>query len=110
LHSEQYLSVFPKFFELVIVALIGREEVENHIAKIHHNPAVTGIALFFTFSFVVDTHLVDGSVGERIEHAVTGAGANYKIIGKGYYFFQVYQNDVLAFFIFKGVDNIACKV
>lgn len=84
--------------------------MQDHVAKINHDPAVAGIALFFAFSFMFNADFVDGSIGEGVKHAVAGAGANDEVVGKRRNFLNVEQNDVFAFFVFKGVDYVAGKV
>ena len=84
--------------------------MKDHIAEINHDPTVAGIALFFAFSFVFNADFINCSIGEGVEHAVACAGANDKIIGKGSYIFDVHQDDVFAFFVFKRINDITCKV
>lgn len=84
--------------------------MDNHIAIIHDNPAVSGVPLFFGFLFELLANIVDGTAGERVEHSVAGAGTNDEIIGEGGYAFQVEQDNVFPFFVFKGVDDFAGKI
>jgi len=83
--------------------------MNNNIAVIHDYPAVAGDALLLALLFMFGANVFDGGVGKRIDHAVTGAGANNEIVSKGYDFFQVYQDNIFPFFVFKGVYNFACK-
>lgn len=109
LHSQQYFSIFPQFLEIIKVALIGRKEMHDHIAIIHNYPAVAGEALLLPPFFMFGANVFDGGLGERVYHAVTGAGADDEIVSKRDDFFQVYQDYVLSFFIFKGVYDFASK-
>jgi hypothetical protein len=49
------------------------------------------------------------AVCERVQHPVTGAGADDKIIGKGSNIFYIEQDNIFSLFIFQGVDNGAGK-
>ena len=53
--------------------------------------------------------VLDGGVGKGIDHTVTGAGANDKVIGKGNNILQVQQDDILPLFILQRVYNVAGK-
>ncbi len=56
--------------------------MQDHVAVIHDHPTVTGEALFFALLLVIGADIVDGGIGERVYHAVAGAGADNKIIGE----------------------------
>src|SRR5512140_3805402 len=45
LHSQQDLALLPEFFQVIEVALLGREQVNHDIAVVDHDPAVAGISL-----------------------------------------------------------------
>jgi hypothetical protein len=62
-----------------------------------------------SFFLMFGANILNGGFGERVDHAVTGAGADYEIVGKRDNFFQVYQDDILPLFIFKGVCDFMCK-
>lgn len=83
--------------------------MEDDIAKIHDDPAVAGKALLFAFFRVLGADVFNDRFCERVDHAVTGAGANNEIIGKGNDVFQVNKDDVFPFFIFKGVYDFTSK-
>ena len=83
--------------------------MDDHVAVIHHDPAVAGVPLLFGFLLEFFTDVVDGAVGERVEHTVAGSGADHKIIGKGCDPFQVEQENVFPFFIFQGVYDFTGK-
>jgi hypothetical protein len=83
--------------------------MDNDIAEVHNDPAITGVALFFAFLLVLLADVIDGGVGKRVEHAVTGAGADNEIVGKRNDLFQVDQDDILPFGIFQGVYDFAGK-
>ena len=83
--------------------------MDHYIAKIHNNPAITGETFFFTFLSMSLTYVFHNGIRERIQHAVAGAGAEDEIICKGNNVFQVYENDIFALVIFKGIDNFTSK-
>ena len=83
--------------------------MDNHIAIIYDHPAIAGEALLLSFFLMFGANIFDGSFGKRVDHAVTGAGADNKIVGKRNDVFQVYQDDIFALFVFKGVYDFTCK-
>ena len=83
--------------------------MDNNITKINNHPAVTGEALLLTLFIMLGFYVVNSGIGKRVDHAVTGAGADYKIVGKRDDVFQVYQDDILALSIFKRVYDFTCK-
>jgi hypothetical protein len=83
--------------------------VHNNITIINNHPAITGKALLLSLFIMPGFHVVHGSIGKRVEHAVTGAVADNKIVCKGDNFLQVYQNYIFTFFIFKGIYNFTSK-
>jgi hypothetical protein len=83
--------------------------MHNNIAIIHDHPAIAGEALLLSLFIMLGFHIVNGSVSKRIDHTVTGAVADNKIVCKRDDFFQVYQDYIFALFIFKGVHNFTSK-
>ena len=82
LNPEQDFPITPEFFEVVMLALIGREEMYDHVTVIEHEPAFVGYAgdapLFLVIIFCGFQH----AFGKRVEHAVAGAVANDEVVGK----------------------------
>ena len=83
--------------------------MNDNIAVIYDYPAVAGEALFLSLFFMFGANVFDGGVGERVDHTVTGAGADDEIVSKRDDFFQIYQDDVFSLFIFKGVYDFVSK-
>jgi len=54
----------------------------NSIAIVHDHPAVTGKALLLSLFIMFGFHVINNGIGERIDHAITGAGADNKVVGK----------------------------
>jgi hypothetical protein len=109
LQSQQYLSFTPQFLQRVVIALVGREEMDDHIAKIHDLPAVVGLAFLFAFSAMFFADVLDHSVGECIQHAVTGACADHKKVGKDNHFLKIQKDNIFSLFVFQGVHNFTGK-
>ena len=63
--------------------------MDNNIAIIHDHPAVTGEALLLSLFIMLGFHVVNGSIGKRVDHAVAGAVAYNEIVCKRHDFFQV---------------------
>jgi hypothetical protein len=83
--------------------------MHNNITIVHDHPAITGKALLLSLFIMPGSNVVNNGIGKRVDHAVTGAGADNKIVCKRDDFFQVYQNDIFALFVFKGVYNFTSK-
>ncbi len=109
LHSQQNLAVLPQFFKVIVFALVGGEQMHHHVAVVHHHPTIAGLALFPAFLAMFRADSIQRAVGQRVQHAVTGAVAEYKIIGKGRYVFYIKQEDVFTFFVFKRINNGVSK-
>ena len=83
--------------------------MQDHIAVIHDDPAVAGEALSLSLFLVFGADVFNGGIGEGVHHAVTGAGADNKIVSKRNDVFQVYQDNIFPLFIFQGVDDFTSK-
>jgi hypothetical protein len=101
LHPQQHFSILPKFFKIVVIALIGRKEMNDHVSVVNHHPAFACLALYLALLAMCLVHGIDGCVCQSIEHAVAGAGTQDEVVGKGSDIFDVEQENVLAFFIFE---------
>ena len=63
-------------------ALIGREEMYDHITVIEHEPTFVGYTVDAAPFLVIIFGSFQHAFGERIEHAVAGAVANDEVISK----------------------------
>jgi hypothetical protein len=109
LQSQQDLSITPQFFQLVKVALVGGEKMHDSVAIVHDHPAVAGDALLLSLLIMPGFHIVNNGIGQRIDHAVAGAGADDKVVGKRDNAFQVNQDNVFTLFVFKGIYDFTSK-
>ena len=82
LQSQQDFSVPPQFLQIIEVALVGREKVDNNIAIIHDHPAIAGKPLLLSLPTVFGADVFNGGIGQRIDHAIAGSGTNNEIVGK----------------------------
>lgn len=57
--------------------------MQDHISEIHQQPAVLRFALNPAVQAVIFAHLIDGCIGESIQHTVAGARAYNEKICKG---------------------------
>lgn len=110
LQPQQYLPVAPEFLEVVVGADIRREEMHDHVAVVHHQPALLCFAVHAAFLLVVLFGGFEHPFGERVQHAVAGAVADDEIVGKGCYTLDVEKQDILALFVLQGFDDLMCKV
>jgi hypothetical protein len=83
--------------------------MHNDIAIIHDHPAIAGDPLLLPLFIMFGSNVVNGGIGKRVDHAVTGAGADNEIVGKRDNAFQVNQDDIFTLFVFKGVYNFSRK-
>ena len=81
----------------------------DDIAIVHDDPAVAGQSAFETLLMMFLADAFGRAVCKRVQHPVTGAGADDKIIGKGSNIFYIEQDNIFSLFIFQGIDNGACK-
>ncbi len=92
-----------------MIALVGREEMHHHIAEVHDDPAIAGLALFASFFAMLCADRFLNGISQGIQHAITGAGAENKIIGKRCNFLDIEQENVLALLFFESVDDSMCE-
>ena len=92
-----------------MLTLIRREEVYDHIAVIEHQPTFISLSLDAPSFLVVRLRGFQHTFGKRVEHTVTGAVANDKIICKRRDVFDVEKKDVFALFVLQGGDDFMGK-
>ena len=83
--------------------------MHDDVAIIDNHPAIAREALLLPLLLMFGADIFYGGFGERVDHAVAGAGTDDEIVSKRNNFFQVNQDDIFAFFIFKGVYDFSCK-
>ena len=92
-----------------MVALIGGEEMDYHIAVIEHQPALLRLAFHTAFFLVLLFRRLDNRLGQRVEHTVAGAVTYDKIIGERCNVFDVEKQDVFTLFVLQGFDDFMSK-
>jgi len=65
-----------------MLTLIGGEEMHDHVTVIEHEPAFIGCPIDPAPFLVILFCSLQHTLGERVEHAVAGAVADDKVIGK----------------------------
>ena len=83
--------------------------MDNDITVVHDQPTGIGLSLDVTFPFMLFKSFFDHPIGQSVQHAVAGGGADNKVIREGSNFFYIQQDNIFAFFIFQGVDYCMCK-
>jgi hypothetical protein len=83
--------------------------MQDHIAIINDHPAIAREALLFSFFPMFGANVFNGGLGECVQHAVAGAGADNKIVGKRDDVFQIDQDNIFTLFVFQGVYNFTSK-
>jgi hypothetical protein len=81
----------------------------HHIAVIEHEPAFLGLPFDATLFLMILFGRFQYTFGECVEHSVTGAVANNKIICKRRDVFDIEKKDVFALFILQGGDDFMGK-
>ena len=70
--------------------------MDDHIAIIEDKPAFLRAPFYATFFLVFLLRYFQHAFGERVEHAVTGAVTDNKVISKGCDVLDVEEQDVFA--------------
>lgn len=83
--------------------------MDDYVSIIEDEPAFLGLTFDAAFLFVVLLGRLEDGLGKRIQHAVAGAVAEHKIIGKRSDVFDVEKQDVFALSVLQGGDNFMCK-
>lgn len=89
--------------------LVRRKKVDDHVPVIQDKPAFLGLAFYATFLLIVLLGGFEDGFCERFQHAVAGAVADHKIIGKGCDVFNVEKQDVFALLVLQGGDDLVSK-
>lgn len=84
--------------------------MDDHVAKVHHQPAIVGFALDAAVLFVLAFDRLQHRLGERVQHAVTRPCADDEIIGKGRDLLDIDQQNVFTLFVFQGIHNGTGKI
>ena len=100
------MGAAPHAFQIVVIAFIFLEEMDNCVAVIHQHPTAVRCAFnrgrkFAVFLFDLFTDIVS----QRAQLAVAVTGANDKIIRDDCIGTQVEQNDIFGLFIFYRIDD-----
>ena len=83
--------------------------MDDDRTEVDHFPAGDPGTFLASLFVVLRTDLLLDTFGKRIQHSVTGAGTDDKVIGKGNNILQVQQDDILPLFILQRVYNFAGK-
>ena len=92
-----------------MLALIGGEEMHNHVAVIHDEPAFARLPFDASLFLVILFQGFEYALRERVEHTVTGAVADDEKIGKRCDILDVEKQDVFRLFVFQSVNDLMCK-
>lgn len=84
--------------------------MHDHIAEVHHEPAFARLSFHATFFLMILFCGFEHALGKRVQHAVTGAITQDKIISKGCDLFDVEKQDIFRLFVLQGVDDFMCKI
>jgi len=83
--------------------------MDDHVAVIEHEPAFAGLSLHAAFLFVICLGCLQHALGKRVKHAVAGAVADDKVVGKRCYILDVEKQDVFTLFVLQGFDDFMGK-
>jgi hypothetical protein len=83
--------------------------MDDYVAIIEHQPALTRLAFDAAFLLVLFFGSFQHTFGQRVEHTVTGPVAQDEIIGKGSHVFDVEKQDVFALLVLQGFDDFMGK-
>ena len=83
--------------------------MHDYIAVIEHQPSFPRLAFDTAFFLVVLFGGFQHALGQRVEHAVTGAVAQHEVVGKGCDVFDVEKQDIFALSVLQGFDDFMGK-
>ena len=109
LYSQQHFSIAPQFFEIIVLALVRREKMDNDISIVEHKPALLRLSFHPALFLEIFFGRLEHGFGKRIEHTVTGSVADDEIIGKRCNILDVEKQDVFTLFVLQGGDDFMCK-
>ena len=81
----------------------------DDIAIVENQPAFAGLTFDPALFLVVLFGRFQHTLGQRVEHAVTGAVAQDEIVGKGCDVFDVEKQDIFALSVLQGFDDFMGK-
>ena len=85
-------------------ALFGGEEMDDDLAEIHEHPAARRVAFNLrAFAAVFFVRRLVQRVGQRLELALAGAGADDEVVGEDRVALNVEQDDVLGLLVCERV-------
>ncbi len=110
-HAHQNWGLAPEFFQVVIGAHFGIEQVDDDIAVIYQHPAILSAPLdaqrykpFDLFDFFSDI------VHDRVKLAIAVGLAYHEEVGDGRYRAQITQDDLFALFVRNQIDNVPRQI
>jgi hypothetical protein len=105
LQVKDHFTFDPKFFQAVKFAAIRGKNMHDHTPIISQHPARLGIAFNASAYFMFGAHFALDSASQGIDHTVTGTRTNNKIIRDRGHFADIQQQNILALFLLKNIDN-----
>lgn len=78
--------------------------MNDDIAKIDQHPAIAGTAFLFAVQMKLIASLIQHGVRQSVQHAITGSGADDKVVCKCCDLMDVEQEQVLSLFILQSID------
>ena len=111
-HPHQHRRLAPQLFQLVILARIGGEEVDDHVAIIQDRPAAALDAKTLGVQgtdVLLDFELFQEQVLDGLGLALVVDGGNDEIVGDAGEFVDVEQDNVGALPVLDNVYNLACQ-
>jgi len=100
LHPQQNFSFLPELLELVVVPLIRGEQMDNDVAVVDDQPAITGKPFLPALSPMLLLHFLHDGVSQGVKHAVAGAGTEHKVVGKNIQLLEIQEHNVFTLLIF----------
>ena len=92
-----------------MLALVGREEMHDHIPIVEQEPAFLCLSLHATLFLIIFLRRFQYPFSKRVQHTVAGAVAEDEIIGKGRNVLNVQKQDVFALSVLQSFNNFMCE-
>jgi hypothetical protein len=109
LDAQENPSIAPELLEIVMLPLVRRKQVDDHIAVVEHQPALLRLSFDAALFLVILLGRFEDRLGKGIQHTVAGAVTYDKIIGERCNVFDVEKQDVFTLFVLQGGDDFVSK-
>ena len=110
LHLHKDPTFLPELLQIIVLPLVGREQMYNHVAVIDHDPPLPGLALFAAVLPVLAPHGLQRRVRQCVQHAVASARTQHEVVCERSDFLDIQQQNGFSLFGLQGSNDRASKL